>query len=360
MMDKMHSDPAALSHRKSAWIRTSADISRVIVNSSSLEGMLNKVVEKIWESTGFYHIAVYLLDQNGEWAVLQAAAGATGEMLIKSSIKVMVGQEGMVGYVARHGEPRVTQDVSVDPFQFTNPALPETLSEAALPVKKSGHILGVLDVHSIEKAAFNQDSISILQNIADQLAVAIENFNLAKDHRTAVNELQMTLEASRKAYSEISREAWSAYIRSRSDLAFVCDARDQISEAPKTPDSEIYQSIHSGRIVLDETGELALPIKIREQVMGVVRLKKPESFQEWTEDEIDLMENLVDQLGMALESARLYNDTQKRAEKERLISDITSKIRASTNLDVILQTAVQQLAEALQAPRGSIVLRGDE
>jgi GAF domain-containing protein len=360
MTEKLEPGISMIAPRQSTWIRLSGDISRMITTSNSLEGLLNKITERIWECLGFYHAAIYLVDNGGNWAVLHAAAGETRDMLLKSNIRVQVGQEGMVGYVAGHGEPRVNQDVSADPFHFRNPVLPATQSEAALPIQKSGRILGVLDLHSTEKAAFNEDSINFLQNIADQLAIAIENYNLTKEHRAAVNELQMTLEASRKAYSEISREAWSAYVRSHSELAFLCDSKDQISQAPQPPGPEISLSLTSGNKVLYEKGVLALPIKIRDQIMGVVRLKKPEPEEPWTDEEIDLMENLVDQLSMALESARLYDDTQQRAERERLISDITSKVRASTNLDVILQTAVQQLAEALQAPRGSIVLRGEE
>lgn len=345
--------------RHAILFKTVNEISKIITHVDDLDELLSKAAERVQVGFDFYHVAIFIIDKTSQWAILKAAAGEIKFQLDKQSLKLQVGQEGMVGYTARQGEPRIAQDVSADPFHFTNPALPETLSEAAIPIRRGKRVLGVLNVHSKEKAAFGEDSVNILQNIADQLAIAVENSNLSKEHRAAVSELQMTLEASRKTYSEISRDAWTAYIRSRSELAFLCDSKDLISPAGKKPGMEISQSMNTGSKIIDK-GVLALPIKIRDQIMGVVSLKKPEEEEGWTEEEIELMENLVDRLGMALESARLYNDTQKRAERERLISDITSKVRASTNLDVILQTAVQQIAEALQAPKGSIVLRGED
>jgi GAF domain-containing protein len=349
-----------LADRHTTWLRMVNEIGRILTHAGDLEDLFHKVARRVRDGFDFYHVAIYLTDRSREWAILKAAAGETGDQFPINRFKLPVGKEGVVGYVARHGEPRVIQDVPSDPFHFVNPALPETLSEAALPIRVGRQVLGVLNLQSREKAAFGEDPINVLQNIADQLAIAIENSNLTKEHRAAVSELQMTLEASRKAYSEISREAWTAYIRSRSELAFLCDSKDLIAPAPEKPGPQVSQAVNTGGKVLLERGVLALPIKIRDQIMGVVSLRKPEDEQGWTEEEIELMETLVDQLGMALESARLYDDTQKRAERERLISDITSKVRASTNLDVILQTAVQQIAEALQAPRGSIVLRGED
>jgi GAF domain-containing protein len=119
--------------------------------------------------------------------------------------------------------------------------------------------------------------------------------------------------------------------------------------------------MNSGNIVEPRTHTarptIALPIKIRDQVIGVVKLSKPREAGRWTADEIDLMETIGDQLSVALESARLYEETRRRAERERLTSEITARIRASNDPSAILQTAVRELRQALQADRAQIMLQ---
>jgi GAF domain-containing protein len=105
---------------------------------------------------------------------------------------------------------------------------------------------------------------------------------------------------------------------------------------------------------------LIIPIKIRQQVAGVVRLCKPSQAAKWAPAEIDLMQALSDQLGVALESARLYEETRRRAERERLTSEITARMRSSDDPQLILQTAIQELRRALQASRAQVLLYSPE
>jgi GAF domain-containing protein len=359
MNDEKEAGASTLNNQRSNYLDLVYDIGRLFTNANDLDDLLKKTAERIQNEFDYYHVAIYIIDRVSQTVGLKGSAGVINFHLYASNIKLQIGQEGMVGYVSRYGEPRVAQDVSSDPFYFVNPTLPDTLSEAALPVRIGKRVLGVLNIHSKEKVGFREESINALQNIADQLAIAIENFNLSREHKAALSELQMTLEAGRKTYSDISHKAWSVYIRTRPEVAFLCDSKDIISPALEKPASIITLTADTGSKILEKE-LLSLPIKIRDQVIGVVSLRKSEEEKGWTEEEIELMENLVDHLAVALESARLYDDTQKRAERERLISDITSKVRSSTNLDVIMQTAIQQIAEALKAPRGSIILRGED
>ena len=122
----------------------------------------------------------------------------------------------------------------------------------------------------------------------------------------------------------------------------------------------MIQARKSGSIIeprISEAGPiLAMPIKIRDQVVGAVKLRKRSDSSKWTTDEIDLMETIGDQLSVALESARLYEETLRRAERERMTSEITARLRASYDPRAILQTAVHELRQALQADRAQIML----
>lgn len=106
-----------------------------------------------------------------------------------------------------------------------------------------------------------------------------------------------------------------------------------------------------------DKASLTIPIRVRNQVVGALKFRKDGPGKKWTPDETSLLETLTDQLGVALESARLYEETQRRAERERLASEISAKLRASNDQQTILQTAVQELRRALQANRAQVLLQ---
>ena len=94
-----------------------------------------------------------------------------------------------------------------------------------------------------------------------------------------------------------------------------------------------------------------MPIKVRGQVIGVIDAHKPDGAGEWTSEEVALMETLTEQLGVALESARLYQDTQRRAVHEQLTREITDKMRRATGVEDIVRTTVDELSRVLGTSR---------
>jgi GAF domain-containing protein len=102
---------------------------------------------------------------------------------------------------------------------------------------------------------------------------------------------------------------------------------------------------------------LAIPIKERGQIIGYLYAQKPRKSGKWLSEEIELAKTLSDQLEVALESARLYRDTQLLAEQERLVSDITSRMRQSLDIESVLKTAVKEIRSALDIPKVTIRLK---
>jgi GAF domain-containing protein len=92
---------------------------------------------------------------------------------------------------------------------------------------------------------------------------------------------------------------------------------------------------------------LAVPLKVRDQVIGVVNLRRTSPDKVWTEEENVLVQSLADQLGVALESARLYQDTQKRAAREQMIGEATGRIRESLDIETVLRTTASEIRQAL-------------
>jgi GAF domain-containing protein len=260
----------------------------------------------------------------------------------------------MVGWCTANAQARIALDVGEEAVRFDNPLLPDTRSEMALPLISRGRVIGALDVQSTEEAAFTDEDIAILQAMADQLANAIENARLFQ-------QAQESLEAERRAYGKLSRQAWAELLRAQPDLGHRYDP-DGILATDRTWREEMKLAVSRGETILGGSsssllpggveGEttIAVPIKVRGQVIGVLGGHKPADADRWTLEETTLMETLAEQLGLALESARLYQDTQRRAERERLIGQVTAQMRETLDLETVLKTAVQEVREAMDLP----------
>jgi GAF domain-containing protein/HAMP domain-containing protein len=348
--------------RRAVHLQAAAEIGQTATSSHNLDELLSQVTHLISERFGFYHVGVFFLDDAGEYAVLRAANSEGGQRMLARGHKLPVGQQGIVGYATGMREPRIALDVGADVVYFDNPDMPDTRSEIALPLIAGGRVLGALDVQSIEEAAFTREDVEVLQMLADQVAVAIENARL-------FTELQQALEAERRAYGELSHHAWGELLRARPELGFRSDERG-VSRAVDVWRPEMEHALRQGQTVQISTpnspppegqarqisNPLAVPIKVRGQVVGVLDTHKSDETGQWTQEEIAILEQLTEQLGVALESARLYQDVQRGAVRERLTHEITDQMRRATSVDGIVQTAVDALFSVMGTSRAFVQL----
>ena len=216
-------------------------------------------------------------------------------------------------------------------------------------------MLGALDVQSTRPAAFTEEDIAVLQLVADQVAVAIQNARL-------FTESQSALEAEQRAYGEISREAWKRLLEARGGPRGYTSDEKGLTLAPKVTEPRLRVAMQAGEVMADFDGEgtLAMPIRVRDQVIGVIDAQKPEGAGAWTAEETALLETLIDQLGIALEGARLYEDTQYRASQERLISQVAARIRETLDMRTVLETAADEIYQNLGLDRVAIHLTAEE
>jgi len=354
------------------------DLEKIVHESSEALGadrILSNVAQQISQKFGFYHVGFYLLDDSGEFLELRAAASGSVEgqesqdsegirqKLIDKNYRLRVSDgknhrvdqeqsQGIPGYVAVTGEIYQSADLSQDVRALRNPDLPSARSEIALPLIIHGEVVGVLDVQSTRQNQFTTDEIALLHVIADQTALVVENTRLTKQFRQAQ-------EAERRAYGEITRIAWDEMTRSRPEWGYRSE-EEGIFRVEGDWHPKMVQAVQQGQVVVWQDSGYSIasvPVRVRDYTLGVLDFRKAGEADIWTTEELALVQTLTDQLGQALESARLYQNTQLRAERERILADITSKVRASTNVNVILQTAVKELAEALRVPKGAIQLR---
>jgi GAF domain-containing protein len=292
-------------------------------------------VHLIQRNFDFYYVGLFLVDAKNEWAVLQAGSGEAGKTMLKQNHRIKIG-EGMIGWCVANAKARIALDVGEDAVRFENPLLPETRSEGALPLRSRGRVIGALTVQSSRPAAFTPEIITALQTMADQIAVALDNAELFAKSEAA-------LKATQRAYGELSQEDWFALLQTKTIPKYVSDSPDRVRAIKEeNPETEHLQNEAT---LLDEGLTALIPIKIRGHVLGGVKLHKENG--KWTNGQQDLAKSLAEQVSVALESARLFDQSQRRAAKERVIGEVSAKMREHLSVEKVMQIAAEELHKAL-------------
>jgi GAF domain-containing protein len=332
-------------NRRAKQLEAASQVARSISSFNDLDSLLKDTIELIRQQFGFYHAGLFLTDDANEYAVLKAATGEVGQRMLERNHRLKIGEEGIVGYAISKNEPRIAMDVGEDAVHFKNPDLPNTRSEMALPLRSGGKVIGALDVQSENEAAFGNDDIRVLNTIADELALAIEKVNLLTQLKNSLAEVEAS-------YQQYTRKAWHSHLRSaKRNYAF--RFHRQHIEVVDEGYVEVDQALKSNRAVVTtlKTGEkgvqtlVAVPIKLRGEPLGVINLRFEASHV--PQDTVDLLENTANRLALALENARLLEELQQRAERERQIGTIVSKVRSRADIDSILRTTAEELGRSL-------------
>ena len=339
--------------RRAVQLEAAAEVARDATAIRDVDKLLDETAHLISDRFGFYHAGVFLVDDKREYAVLHAASSEGGQRMLARGHKLAVGKVGMVGYVTGTGEPRIALDVGEDAVHFVNPDLPETRSEMTLPLRVRGEVIGALDVQSTKEAAFSDEDIAVLQTMADQLAVAIENARLFEQTQASLRELD-TL------YRLHTREEWEQLPQERAVVTGYRYSPAGVSPAGETWWPEIGEAVRRGETTIqsDDGGELlTTPIALRGQPIGALSFRRPAEVGAWSAQDVALMEATADQVASALENVRLMRESRQWAQREFTIREIADKVSASFDLDTILRTTVEELGTVLGAS-GALVELG--
>lgn len=329
---------------KAARLQAASDISQDMmahINEKPSE-LLSRATRSISEKLGYYHVGIFLLDDAREFAVLRAANSKGGQQMLARHHQLKIGGAGIVGYVAQSGRPRIALDTGADAVFFNNPYLPETRSEIALPLRVGNSVIGVLDVQSTQSSAFNDEDTNTLMTIANQIAILMKSLLFEEAAQSSIRRYQ----------GQDTKEKTDGFSY-RPDGSIVANVL--VDENPQA-----QRAISSGEtVVVNQPGRgtmpsLAVPVKFRDQVVGVIHIESREALRSWTEDEIALVQAISDRAALALENARLFADANRRAVQEETISRVTTQIGASTDFERILHTTIQELGLALGASRSFI------
>lgn len=484
---------------RTAQLSASADVGRAVTSILDPQQLLREVVNLIADRFGPYYVAVFTLDEVGKYAVLREATGEAGRALKQRGHRLEVGGESMVGFVTSQRKPRIALDVGQEAVRFANPLLPDTRSEAALPLIVGDRVMGALDVQSVQEAAFDEASVAVLQGMADQVAVALSNaqsfgsvqaslqsatrlyelvrvlsavsswrdafiavgqawialpdidrfsvlmistrdakgepieYEVAADWDT-ISGMQIqsgvrrTLEQAPLArlakgdapvvisdagdprLPESTRQAFEAaeaksaliipmVVRGRfeglmmavarqairfleSDVRFAQAVAEQLSvvisglRASEETQAALervellnrrlsgeawrrYSLSRPGGLTAESgylaeahmTSRVAAPIVVRGETLGSLSLEDANLDRQWSDEEWNLLYTVAGEVAQAVENARLIEETERLAERERTINQINARVRQTVNIDTILQTAVNELGRSLKAAR---------
>lgn len=311
-------------------LQAAAEVSRATTSVLDPEGLLQQVVDLAQERFGLYYVGLFLLDEQNRFARLRAGTGEAGQTMVMNGHQLEVGGDSMIGQCVAQAQARIMLDVGEEAARFDNPLLPETRSEMALPLRSRGRVIGAMTVQSREEAAFDDADIAVMQTMADQVAVAIDNAHLFAEAERALQEM----EATQRRYMGT---AWSEFVGTRPVTGY------------EQSDGAIRPIQNAAPEEKEAESSLLTPVVLRDQTIGTLGIRTGD--RQLTREELALIEAVSEQFAQAAETLRLLEETQRRAAREQLTREITEKMRRAVTVDRIVQTAVDELYQALGTSR---------
>ena len=309
-------------------LRAVAEVTSTAASLRNFESLISLTTSIISEQLGYYHVAIFLLDEHRQYAILRSANTEGGSKMLARGFRVPVGQLGVVSSVAQTGQARIVLNKGENKIFFNNADLPGTQSELALPLKSGDEIIGVLDIQSVRPDDFSEEDVSILSILADQVAIALQNALLFDESQRALREANVeSLQASRKA--------WQDYTTAVQSRGYRYDGikSEPLKEAQSSKEAD---------------DSLLIPVQLRGQTIGRLKLNASDPNRQWTDDELIMVSATAERVALALEGARLLDEAQKRATREAFLSEVAAKLSTSFQLDSILRDTVQELGETLR------------
>jgi GAF domain-containing protein len=474
-------------------LRAAADVGQVAASILNPDQLLSEIAHVIAERFDLYYAAIFTLDHTGSYLVLREATGEAGRLLKERGHRLRVSMDSMVGYAALRQEPRAAMNVSEDTVRFANPLLPDAQSEVALPLIVGREVIGALDVQSVRLNAFDESTLTALQVMASQVAVALQNaqsfqglqktvdytarqyelsraiflaktpdeaylslgqvFALFSDidriqlqrvverdanHQPAVYELTIEWDILGGAQmntgqSSSAAETPLAALVNKNEVVVIRDADEArlpaaalerlaqvnakaiilaplmidaeysgfvaaVSEQPREfTENEVrlmqsaaeqlgvvltnlhlaaemkttiervallnrrlsgeawdsyragraLQRVESGRLEFPAAtpeNQLQVPIVVRGETIGAFNIADNNFERTWNEEELSLLQTIAGEVSLAIENARLIEQTQRTAQREKDIAVAADQIHRSMNLDTILSTALSEIA----------------
>ncbi len=322
--------------------------------------LLVELVNQVKEGFDYYHAHIYILDEQRQSLIMTAGVGEAGAQMKAEGHHILLNAPtSLVAQTARTGEIVNVSDVHQSPNALPNPLLPDTCSEMAVPIIVDEQVVGVLDVQQDKIGGFDENDADLLRLLANQVAVAIRNAHLFDEVETALVEAQV-------AQERYVAQNWQI---SRSDVPdkeclYTQPGMLELSDATlETAQEQALAQNRPAIVPIDEyevsPKPLVAPVSLAGQTIGALQLHKTDSEDTskfWTEQDLEFVETILNQVAQSAENLRLFGETQEQAGREKTIREITDKLRAAPNLERLLEVATLELSQRLPVTHAELEL----
>lgn len=368
--------------RRAEQFRVISEVGRHITSILAIDELLVHMARLIQKTFGYYHVAIGLIE--GDQVAYKAGSGPLWDdpQFDFEPARLKVGQEGVTGWVAGTGEPLLVSDVSREP-RYVLMRGSKTRSELAVPIKTKGEVVGVLDVQSDQVDAFDDSDLTVLQSLANQAAIAIENARLFKAAQRQAEQFRVIGEVGQRITSILAIDELLHQIASLIQTAFnhylveislveegqvvlkTRASRDRHSPfrtarlragqegitgwvaatgEPRLVPDVSREPLYVRLTEVATRSELAVPIKAKGDVIGVLNVEsdRPDAFDE---TDVTVLQSLANQAGVAIDNARLLTAERRRADEldalRANVADISAELDLADLLKAILERAVE-------------------
>ncbi len=334
-LEERVSERTAEIEAKTAQMRSSTVIARTVAEIQNIDDLLRAITTLTTEQFGYYHIGLYLLDENKKTAFLQSASSEVGKPLIGQGFHIEPNRRNPLYLVVTQNKSHVSSDA--DGAQFLkDPNFPLTRSRMALPLSIRGKVMGILDIHSDQTRAFTAQDAETMQILADLAAISIDNVRLINEARNLVNQLE-----ANTAYQ--TRETWSK-LTSRHTPAYL------YTPAGIRPIFSPKKSAYDG----EDGAVLKVNLNLHGQSIGKIKLKRKGVNARWSERERELVEKIASQVSLALENSRLVDEAQKNALRDKMIANVSARVRETLDIESVIRTATTELRRVFDLKEAEI------
>ncbi len=301
--------------RRGFQVQVSTEISQEIAGATKLSDLFERVVTLTKERFGYYHTQLLRYDTTQDAVVLVTGYGETGQKMLAGGHQMSLGS-GLIGAAAANGTTILRPTLTEDPDWKPNPLLPDTKGEIAIPIKLGDQILGVLDIQSDRAGALSEDDRLLLEGLCGQVAVAIEQTRLRQ-------EMNERLEEVNRLYQSMSQEGWKTY-RENENLpkGFIFD-----QAGTRPVEDEVLADDQAANIPMRVLGG---------EVVGMLSVANNPNRPTTPEDQ-NFLQQVSDQIALALEGARLSAQTQSVLAQTEKMFDASFRLTQVTDLQELVE-----------------------